>query len=232
VLLKRILSDQFKLLLCQPFRPDLQAHYRAYLLYGLVVTWLAGIGRYWDCLREREETPAGWLLTPACGREAGREGADGLVRLQCTNCSLWNSPLPALARIPLPHAEVGRNFSRLVSQARSREREETSACWLLSPACGREAGREGADGLARLQHKDCSLWNSPLPALARIPLPLAGEGRNLSWLAPLARLRERGRERGRAQNNQCAPGAVAATTTNSPGMRYPSSCRKAAIDCR
>jgi len=51
VLLNRILNDQFKLLLFQPFRPDLQAHYRAYLLYGLVVTWLAGIGRYWDNTR-------------------------------------------------------------------------------------------------------------------------------------------------------------------------------------
>jgi len=32
VLLNRILTDQFKLLLFQPFRPDLQEHYRAYLL--------------------------------------------------------------------------------------------------------------------------------------------------------------------------------------------------------
>ena len=48
MLLKRILSHQFDLLIFRPFRPDLQAHYRAYLMYGLIVTWLAGMGRYWD----------------------------------------------------------------------------------------------------------------------------------------------------------------------------------------
>jgi len=48
MLLKRIISDQVDLLLFRRFRPDLHAHYRAYLLYGLVVTWIVGMGRYWD----------------------------------------------------------------------------------------------------------------------------------------------------------------------------------------
>jgi membrane protein YdbS with pleckstrin-like domain len=47
-MLKQILADQVALLTFRPFRPDLRAHYRAYLAYGLTVTWLAGIGRYRD----------------------------------------------------------------------------------------------------------------------------------------------------------------------------------------
>ena len=47
-MLRQILSDQIALLTFQPFRPDLRTLYRAYLAYGLVVTWLVGIGRYWD----------------------------------------------------------------------------------------------------------------------------------------------------------------------------------------
>lgn len=47
-MIRPILSDQFALLAFRPFRPDLRAHYRAYLCYGLFVTWLAGMGRYWD----------------------------------------------------------------------------------------------------------------------------------------------------------------------------------------
>lgn len=48
VSIRQILTDQFALLSFRRFRPDLGRHYRAYLTYGLVVTWIAGVGRYWD----------------------------------------------------------------------------------------------------------------------------------------------------------------------------------------
>lgn len=43
-----ILTDQFRLLAFRPTSPALALHWKAYLVFGLVVTWLAGIGRYWD----------------------------------------------------------------------------------------------------------------------------------------------------------------------------------------
>lgn len=46
--LRKILADQRDLLLFRPFKPDLAQHWQAYLAWGLLVTWLAGIGRYWD----------------------------------------------------------------------------------------------------------------------------------------------------------------------------------------
>jgi hypothetical protein len=46
--LGKILQDQRDLLLFRPFKPALQDHWAAYLAWGLFVTWLAGIGRYWD----------------------------------------------------------------------------------------------------------------------------------------------------------------------------------------
>ena len=46
--LRKILQDQRDLLLFRPFKPAIREHWPAYLAYGLFVTWLAGIGRYWD----------------------------------------------------------------------------------------------------------------------------------------------------------------------------------------
>jgi hypothetical protein len=46
--LRKILADQRDLLLFRPFKPDLANHWQAYLAWGLFVTWLAGVGRYWD----------------------------------------------------------------------------------------------------------------------------------------------------------------------------------------
>ena len=46
--LLKVLQDQRDLLLFRPFRPLLKEHWAAYLAWGLFVTWLAGIGRYWD----------------------------------------------------------------------------------------------------------------------------------------------------------------------------------------
>jgi hypothetical protein len=47
-MLRRILADQFALLAFKPFGVEARAHYAGYLAYGLAVTWLAGVGRYWD----------------------------------------------------------------------------------------------------------------------------------------------------------------------------------------
>lgn len=46
--LSKVLQDQRDLLLFRPFRPSLNEHWPAYLAWGLLTTWLAGIGRYWD----------------------------------------------------------------------------------------------------------------------------------------------------------------------------------------
>jgi hypothetical protein len=45
---RQILSDQMRLLAFRATSAGPAIHWRAYLAYGLVVTWLAGIGRYWD----------------------------------------------------------------------------------------------------------------------------------------------------------------------------------------
>ncbi|KZK87394.1 hypothetical protein PsAD13_00667 [Pseudovibrio sp. Ad13] len=43
-----ILKDQINFLLFRPIKPPLGRSYSAYLAWGLLVTWLVGIGRYWD----------------------------------------------------------------------------------------------------------------------------------------------------------------------------------------
>lgn len=43
-----ILSDQWRLLSFRNPGPEIRTHWRAYLAFGLLCTWLAGIGRYWD----------------------------------------------------------------------------------------------------------------------------------------------------------------------------------------
>jgi hypothetical protein len=46
--LGKVLADQRDILLFRPFKPDLKQHRLAYFAWGLFVTWLAGLGRYWD----------------------------------------------------------------------------------------------------------------------------------------------------------------------------------------
>ena len=43
-----LLSDQWRLLTFRNPGPAIRDHWRSYLGFGLVCTWLAGIGRYWD----------------------------------------------------------------------------------------------------------------------------------------------------------------------------------------
>ncbi len=44
----KVLQDQRDLLLLRPFRPNLKDYASIYLAWGMGITWLAGIGRYWD----------------------------------------------------------------------------------------------------------------------------------------------------------------------------------------
>lgn len=46
--LQKVLGDQRDLLLFRPFKPDMAAHGHLYLGWGCLITWLAGVGRYWD----------------------------------------------------------------------------------------------------------------------------------------------------------------------------------------
>lgn len=45
---RQVLADQFRLLGFRSTSAGPALHWRAYLAYGLGITWLAGIGRYWD----------------------------------------------------------------------------------------------------------------------------------------------------------------------------------------
>ena len=43
-----LFRDEFRFLTFRSVSPAIQTHWRAYLAFGLIFTWLAGIGRYWD----------------------------------------------------------------------------------------------------------------------------------------------------------------------------------------
>jgi hypothetical protein len=66
---RKILEDQRDLLLFRPFRPDIRGHRDAYLAWGLLTTWLAGVGRGGDQARpsvsNMEEASASRLSLPA-----------------------------------------------------------------------------------------------------------------------------------------------------------------------
>ena len=47
-LVVQILKDQLRFLFFRGLSPAIGTRWRAYLAFGLSVTWLAGIGRYWD----------------------------------------------------------------------------------------------------------------------------------------------------------------------------------------
>lgn len=47
-MLQQIISDQFRFLFFRRPGKSISTHWQAYLAFGLLCTWLAGIGRYWD----------------------------------------------------------------------------------------------------------------------------------------------------------------------------------------
>jgi hypothetical protein len=47
-MLRQILADQFRLLAFRRTSPAIAEHWKAYLGWGFAVTWVVGIGRYWD----------------------------------------------------------------------------------------------------------------------------------------------------------------------------------------
>ena len=47
-MLKQILIDQFRFLFFREPSRNISTHWKHYLVFGVVITWLAGIGRYWD----------------------------------------------------------------------------------------------------------------------------------------------------------------------------------------
>ena len=47
-MLKQILTDQCRFLFFREPSRNISAHWKQYLVFGVVITWLAGIGRYWD----------------------------------------------------------------------------------------------------------------------------------------------------------------------------------------
>lgn len=47
-MLKQIFIDQFRFLFFQEPSRHISTHWKQYLVFGVVITWLAGIGRYWD----------------------------------------------------------------------------------------------------------------------------------------------------------------------------------------
>jgi hypothetical protein len=47
-MIKTLLREEFRLLTFRPVSSAVPAHWRGFLVFGLLFTWLAGIGRYWD----------------------------------------------------------------------------------------------------------------------------------------------------------------------------------------
>ena len=47
-MLKTLLHDEWRFLTFRPMSQAIRTHWRAYFVFGLIFTWLAGIGRYWD----------------------------------------------------------------------------------------------------------------------------------------------------------------------------------------
>lgn len=46
--MRELLRDQFRLLTFRTIRPDLDRSRARYWVYVLIVTWIVGVGRYWD----------------------------------------------------------------------------------------------------------------------------------------------------------------------------------------
>ena len=47
-MIKTLLLDEWRFLTFRPMSPAIRTHWQAYLAFGLLFTWLAGVGRYWD----------------------------------------------------------------------------------------------------------------------------------------------------------------------------------------
>lgn len=47
-MIKRLLLDEWRFLTFRSMSPAIREHWRAFLIFGLTFTWLAGVGRYWD----------------------------------------------------------------------------------------------------------------------------------------------------------------------------------------
>ncbi|MES1242625.1 MAG: hypothetical protein ABUT39_13505 [Acidobacteriota bacterium] len=47
-MIKTLLADELRLLTFRPVSSSVHTRWKAYLAFGLLATWLAGIGRYWD----------------------------------------------------------------------------------------------------------------------------------------------------------------------------------------
>lgn len=54
-----LFRTQLRFLAFQPVRPDLQRQLLPWLIYIFAVTWLVGMGRYWDHLHARPWQTAG-----------------------------------------------------------------------------------------------------------------------------------------------------------------------------
>lgn len=47
-MIKTLLHDEWRFLTFRPMSQAIRTHWHLYLVFGLLFTWLAGIGRYWD----------------------------------------------------------------------------------------------------------------------------------------------------------------------------------------
>ena len=47
-MIKTLLHDEWRFLTFRPMSQAIRTHWQVYLVFGLLFTWLAGIGRYWD----------------------------------------------------------------------------------------------------------------------------------------------------------------------------------------
>jgi hypothetical protein len=47
-MIKQLLLDEWRFLTFRRMSPAVRDHWQAFLVFGLIFTWLAGVGRYWD----------------------------------------------------------------------------------------------------------------------------------------------------------------------------------------
>jgi hypothetical protein len=47
-MIKQLLLDEWRFLTFRSMSPAIRDHWKAFLVFGLAFTWLAGVGRYWD----------------------------------------------------------------------------------------------------------------------------------------------------------------------------------------
>ena len=80
-MLRTILADELRFLTFRPMGAAVRDHRRAYVAFGLVCAWAAGVGRYWDNPR------AEWWQAAGLEVPAGFQGRGLSTRRRAAPCA-------------------------------------------------------------------------------------------------------------------------------------------------